>query len=105
MNVQNEEERKNEISMAADEFAEEIEDKTEAVEREKRIVESKKAQVVIARQNAQNLLSQANKELEKLDKEHADLEKLEDAIQADIDRLSSSGGVAPSSLAGLVTTG
>ena len=52
-----------------------------------------------ARQNAQNLLSQANKELEKLDKEHADLEKLEDAIQADIDRLSSSGGVAPSSLA------
>ena len=48
-----------------------------------------------ARQNAQSLLNKANKELEKLDKEHADLEKLEDAIQADIDRLSSSGGVAP----------
>ena len=43
-------------------------------------------------------MSQANKELEKLDKEHADLEKLEDAIQADTDRLSSSGGVAPSQL-------
>ena len=104
-NLQNEEERKNEISIAAEEFAEEIEDKKEAVEREKRIVESKKAQVVRARQNAQNLLSQANKELEKLDKEHADLEKLEDAIQADIDRLSSSGGVAPSKLAWPVTTG
>ena len=104
-NLQNEEERKNDISIAAEEFAEEIEDKKEAVEREKRIVESKKAQVVRARQNAQNLLSQANKELEKLDKEHADLEKLEDAIQADIDRLSSSGGVAPSSLAWPVTTG
>jgi murein DD-endopeptidase MepM/ murein hydrolase activator NlpD len=104
-NLQNEEEKKNEISIEAEQFADEIEDKKEAVEREKRIVESKKAQVVRARQNAQNLLNQANKELEKLDKEHADLEKLEDAIQADIDRLSSSGGVAPSKLAWPVTTG
>ena len=104
-NLQNEEERKNEISIAAEEFAEEIEDKKEAVEREKKVVESKKAQVIRARQNAQSLLNQANKELEKLDKEHADLEKLEDAIQADIDRLSSSGGVAPSKLAWPVTTG
>ncbi|NCW59386.1 MAG: hypothetical protein EBW01_04720, partial [Proteobacteria bacterium] len=81
-NLQNEEERKNEISIEAEEFAEEIEDKKEAVEREKKLVESKKAQVLRARQNAQSLLNQANKELEKLDKEHADLEKLEDAIQA-----------------------
>ena len=104
-NLQNEEERKNNISIAAEEFADEIEDKKEAVEREKRIVESKKAQVVRARQNAQNLLNQANKELEKLDKVHADLEKLEDAIQADIERLSSSGGVAPDKLSWPVKTG
>ena len=104
-NLQNEEERKNEISIEAEEYAEEIEDKKDAVEREKRLVESKKAQVVRARQNAQNLLNQANKELEKLDKEHADLEKLEDAIQADIDRLSSSGGVAPNKLSWPVSTG
>ena len=104
-NLQNEEERKNEISIEAEELTEEIEDKKEAVEREKRLVESKKAQVVKARQNAQNLLRQANKELEKLDKEHADLEKLEDAIQADIDRLSSVGGVAPNKLSWPVTTG
>ena len=104
-NLQNEEERKNEISIEAEEFAEDVEEKKDAVEREKKLVESKKAQVVRARQNAQNLLSQANKELEKLDKEHADLEKLEDAIQADIDRLSSSGGVAPSKLSWPVTTG
>ena len=90
-NLQNEEERKNEISIEAEEFADEIEEKKEAVEREKRLVESKKAQVLRARKDAQNLLNQANKELEKLDKEHADLEKLEDAIQADIERLSSSG--------------
>ena len=63
-NLQNEEERKNEISIEAEEFAEEIEDKKEAVEREKKLVESKKAQVVRARQNAQSLLNQANKELE-----------------------------------------
>ena len=104
-NLQNEEVKKNEISIEAEQFADEIEDKKEAVEREKRIVESKKAQVVRARQNAQNLLSQANKELEKLDKEHADLEKLEDAIQADIDRLSSTGGIAPNKLTWPVTTG
>ena len=104
-NLQNEEERKNEISIEAEEFADEIEEKKEAVEREKRLVESKKAQVLRARKDAQNLLNQANKELEKLDKEHADLEKLEDAIQADIDRLSSAGGVAPSTLSWPVTTG
>ena len=104
-NLQNEEERKNEISIEAEEFAEEIEDKKEAVEREKKLVESKKAQVLKARQNAQSLLNQANKELEKLDKEHADLEKLEDAIQADIERLSSAGGVAPDKLSWPVKTG
>ncbi len=104
-NLQNEEERKNEISIEAEEFAEEIEEKKEAVEREKRLVESKKAQVLRARKDAQNLLNQANKELEKLDKEHADLEKLEDAIQADIERLSSSGGVAPDKLSWPVRTG
>ena len=104
-NLQNEEERKNEISIEAEEFADEIEEKKEAVEREKRLVESKKAQVLRARKDAQNLLNQANKELEKLDKEHADLEKLEDAIQADIERLSSSGGVAPDKLSRPVRTG
>ena len=104
-NLQNEEERKNEISIEAEKYAEEIEEKKEAVEREKRLVESKKAQVLRARQNAQSLLNKANKELEKLDKEHADLEKLEDAIQADIDRLSSTGGVAPNKLSWPVTTG
>ena len=104
-NLQNEEERKNDISIEAEKYAEEIEVKKEAVEREKRLVESKKAQVLRARQNAQSLLNKANKELEKLDKEHADLEKLEDAIQADIDRLSSTGGVAPNKLSWPVTTG
>ena len=104
-NLQNEEERKNEISIEAEEFPDEIEEKKEAVEREKRLVESKKAQVLRARKDAQNLLNQANKELEKLDKEHADLEKLEDAIQADIERLSSSGGVAPDKLSWPVRTG
>ncbi len=104
-NLQNEEERKNEISIEAEEFAEEIEEKKEAVEREKILVESKKSQVLRARQNAQSLLNKANQELEKLDKEHADLEKLEDAIQADIDRLSSTGGIAPNKLTWPVTTG
>tara|TARA_Y100000768_G_C23913243_1_gene651039 strand:+ start:414 stop:1274 length:861 start_codon:yes stop_codon:yes gene_type:complete len=61
-NLQNEEERKNEISIEAEEFADEIEEKKDAVEREKRLVESKKAQVLRARKDAQNLLSQANKE-------------------------------------------
>ena len=79
--------------------------KRNAVEREKAVVEAQKIQVLRARQQAQKLLNQANKELEKLDKEHADLEKLEDAIQADIDRLSSSGGVAPNQLSWPVTTG
>ena len=104
-NLQNEEERKNDISIEAEKYADEIEEKKEAVEREKKLVESKKAQVLRARQNAQSLLNKANKELEKLDKEHADLEKLEDAIQADIDRLSSTGGVAPNKLSWPVTTG
>ncbi len=104
-NLQNEEERKNEISIEAEKYAEEIEEKKEAVEREKRLVETKKAEVLRARQNAQSLLNKANKELEKLDKEHADLEKLEDAIQADIDRLSTTGGVAPNKLSWPVTTG
>ena len=104
-NLQNEEERKNEISIEAEKYAEEIEEKKEAVEREKRLVETKKAQLLRARQNAQSLLNKANKELEKLDKEHADLEKLEVAIQADIDRLSSTGGVAPNKLSWPVTTG
>jgi len=103
--LQNEETRKTEISIEAEEFAEEVEEKKETVEREKRQVEAKKSQVLRARQNAQSLLNQANKELEKLDKEHADLEKLEDAIQADIERLSSVGGVAPNKLSWPVTTG
>jgi len=103
--LQNEEERKNQISIEAEEFAEEVEQKRNAVEVEKRVVEAQKAEVLRARQQAQNLLNQANKELEKLDKEHADLEKLEDAIQADIDRLSSTGGVAPNKLTWPVTTG
>ena len=104
-NLQSEELRKAQISVEAEEFAEEVEEKKEAVEREKQQVEAKKYQVLRARQNAQSLLNQANKELEKLDKEHADLEKLEDAIQADIDRLSSVGGVAPNKLSWPVTTG
>ena len=71
----------------------------------KRDLSNQKSSSLRARQNAQSLLNQANKELEKLDKEHADLEKLEDAIQADIERLSSSGGVAPSQLSWPVSTG
>ncbi len=104
-NLQNEEEKRTQISIEAEDFADEVETQKQAVEREKAQVENKKAQVLKARQNAQNLLAQANKELEKLDKEHADLEKLEDAIQADIDRLSSLGGVAPNQLTWPVTTG
>ena len=102
-NLQNEEERKNDISIEAEKYADEIEEKKEAVEREKKLVESKKAQVLRARQNAQSLLNKANKELEKLDKEHADLEKLEDAIQADIERLSTLGGAAPDKLSWPIT--
>ena len=104
-NLQNEEEKRTQISIEAEDFADEVETQKQAVEREKAQVENKKAQVLKARQNAQNLLAQANKELEKLDKEHADLEKLEDAIQADIDRLSSLGGVAPNQLTWPITTG
>ena len=104
-NLQNEEEKRTQISIEAEDFADEVETQKQAVEREKAQVENKKAQVLKTRQNAQNLLNQANKELEKLDKEHADLEKLEDAIQADIDRLSSLGGVAPNQLTWPVTTG
>ena len=104
-NLQNEEEKRTQISIEAEDFADEVETQKQAVEREKAQVENKKAQVLKARQNAQNLLNQANKELEKLDKEHADLEKLEDAIQADIDRLSSLGGVAPNELTWPITTG
>ena len=104
-NLQNEEEKRNQISIKAEEYADEVEIQKQVVEREKLQVENKKAQVLKARQNAQNLLNQANKELEKLDKEHADLEKLEDAIQADIDRLSRLGGVAPNQLSWPVSTG
>ena len=104
-NLQNEEEKRNQISIKAEDYADEVEIQKQAVEREKLQVENKKAQVLKARQNAQNLLNQANKELEKLDKEHADLEKLEDAIQADIDRLSRLGGVAPNQLSWPVSTG
>ena len=39
----------------------------------------------------------------KLDAEHANLEKLEDAIQADINRLSTLGGVAPNKLTWPIT--
>lgn len=105
INLQNEEDRKNQIAINAENFADDVEDRKNDVEREKRQVEAKKAQVLKARQQAQNLLLQANKELEKLDKEHADLEKLEEAIQADIERLSSLGGVAPNQLSWPVTTG
>ena len=97
-NLQEEEEKKNKISIEAEEFADDVETKKNIVESEKLQVENKKASVLAERRNAQNLLNQANKQLEKLDKEHADLEKLEDAIQADIDRLMSVGGVAPGKL-------
>ena len=102
-NLQEEEEKKNQISIEAEEFADDVETKKNIVESEKRQVENKKASVLAERQKAQNLLNQANKQLEKLDKEHADLEKLEDAIQADIDRLMSVGGVAPGKLSWPIT--
>ncbi len=102
-NLQIEEEKKNEVSIEAEEYAEDVEKKKDIVESEKRQVESKKAKVLAERRKAQDLLNQANKQLEKLDKEHADLEKLEDAIQADIDRLSSIGGVAPDKLSWPIT--
>ncbi len=102
-NLQDEEEKKNQISIEAEEFADDVERKKNIVESEKRQVENKKAKVLDERRKAQNLLNQANKQLEKLDKEHADLEKLEDAIQADIDRLMSVGGVAPGKLSWPIT--
>tara|TARA_B100001250_G_scaffold368265_1_gene350848 strand:+ start:1538 stop:2911 length:1374 start_codon:yes stop_codon:yes gene_type:complete len=102
-NLQEEEEKKNQISIVAEEFADDVESKKNVVESEKKQVENKKARVISERQKAQNLLNQANKQLEKLDKEHADLEKLEDAIQADIDRLMSVGGVAPGKLSWPIT--
>ncbi|MEC7926495.1 MAG: peptidoglycan DD-metalloendopeptidase family protein [Actinomycetota bacterium] len=102
-NLQVEEEKKNEISIEAEEYAEDVEEKKNIVESEKRQVENKKVKVLAERRNAQNLLNQANQQLEKLDKEHADLEKLEDAIQADIDRLMSLGGVAPGKLSWPIT--
>ena len=102
-NLQEEEEKKNQISIEAEQFADDVETKKNIVESEKLQVENKKARVLTERRNAQNLLNQANKQLEKLDKEHADLEKLEDAIQADIDRLMSVGGVAPGKLSWPIT--
>ena len=102
-NLQEEEEKKNQISIEAEEFADDVERKKNIVESEKRQVENKKASVLAERQKAQKLLNQANQQLEKLDKEHADLEKLEDAIQADIDRLMSVGGVAPGKLSWPIT--
>ena len=102
-NLQEEEEKKNQISIEAEEFADDVEKKKNIVESEKQQVENKKARVLSERQIAQKLLNQANQQLEKLDKEHADLEKLEDAIQADIDRLMSVGGVAPGKLSWPIT--
>ena len=102
-NLQEEEEKKNQISIEAEEFADDVERKKNIVESEIRQVENKKARVLSERQKAQKLLNQANQQLEKLDKEHADLEKLEDAIQADIDRLMSVGGVAPGKLSWPIT--
>ena len=101
--LQVEEEKKNQISIEAEEYAEEVEESKNRVEREKRQVENKKAAVLAERKKAQNLLTQANNQLAKLDAEHANLEKLEDAIQADINRLSTLGGVAPNKLTWPVT--
>ena len=102
-NLQEEEDKKNQISIEAEQFADDVETKKNIVDSEKLQVENKKASVLTERRNAQNLLNQANKQLEKLDKEHADLEKLEDAIQADIDRLMSVGGIAPGKLSWPIT--
>lgn len=101
--LQIEEEKKNQISIEAEEYAEDVEESKNRVETEKRKVENKKAAVLAERRNAQNLLTQANNQLAKLDAEHANLEKLEDAIQADIERLSTLGGVAPDKLTWPVT--
>jgi murein DD-endopeptidase MepM/ murein hydrolase activator NlpD len=101
--LQLEEEKKIEISIEAEEYADQVEASKNLVESEKRKVESKKSQVLAERRNAQNLLAEANRQLEQLDKEHADLEKLEDAIQADIERLSTLGGPAPDQLTWPIT--
>ena len=101
--LQIEEEKKNQISIEAEEYAEDVVESKIRVETEKRKVENKKAAVLAERRNAQNLLTQANNQLAKLDAEHANLEKLEDAIQADIERLSTLGGVAPDKLTWPVT--
>ena len=102
-NLQIEEEKRNQISIDAEEYAAQVEESKNLVESEKKQVEKKKAAVLSERRKAQNLLTQANNQLAKLDAEHANLEKLEDAIQADIDRLSSLGGVAPDKLSWPVT--
>ena len=102
-NLQTEEEKKNQISIEAEEFAEDVEESKNRVESEKRQVENKKAAVLSERRKAQNLLTEANNQLAKLDEEHANLEKLEDAIQADIERLSTLGGVAPNQLSWPIT--
>ena len=102
-NLQIEEEKRNQISIDAEEYAGQVEESKNLVESEKKQVEKKKAAVLSERRKAQNLLTQANNQLAKLDAEHANLEKLEDAIQADIDRLSSLGGVAPDKLSWPVT--
>ena len=101
--LQLEEEKKIEISIEAEAYADQVEASKNLVESEKRKVESKKSQVLTERRNAQNLLAEANRQLEQLDKEHADLEKLEDAIQADIERLSTLGGPAPDQLTWPIT--
>ena len=103
VNLQVEEEKKNQISIEAEEYADEVEESKNRVETEKRRVENKKAAVLVERKKAQNLLTEANNQLAKLDAEHANLEKLEDAIQADIERLSSLGGVAPNKLTSPIT--
>lgn len=96
--LREEEERKVNLSIAAAEYADEVEESKKRVEQEKIQVEAKKAKLTLERQRSKTLLYKANKELEELDKEHADLETLEDAIQADILRLSTLGGVAPNQL-------
>ena len=96
--LREEEERKVNLSIAAAEYADEVEESKQRGEEEKIQVEAKKAKLTLERQRSKTLLYRANKELEKLDKEHADLETLEDAIQADILRLSTLGGVAPDQL-------
>ena len=68
-NLQFEEEKKTEISIEAEAYADQVEASKNLVESEKRKVESKKSQVLTERRNAQNLLAEANRQLEQLDKE------------------------------------